>query len=131
MTNKIILFDGVCNFCNSSVQFIIKRDPNAKFNFASMQGDAGKELLNNHSLNDYNSSFVYIDEDKAYVKSTAALRICKDLKGFWKLCYLFIIIPAPIRNFFYNILANNRYKWFGKRDSCMIPSPDVRKRFLD
>ncbi|CDQ38156.1 MULTISPECIES: thiol-disulfide oxidoreductase DCC family protein [Virgibacillus] len=128
--SKIILFDGVCNFCDQSVQFILKRDKQEQFNFASIQGDAGQELLKiNHVPTDINS-FILIDGHHTYFKSTAALKICKELKGAWKLLYGFIIVPRPIRDFLYGIIANHRYKWFGHKQSCTLPSPETRKRFL-
>jgi predicted DCC family thiol-disulfide oxidoreductase YuxK len=131
MPNAIILFDGVCNFCDSSVQFIIKRDPESYFTFASMQGNKGQEILSQHHLTGYLGSLVLIENGKLYLKSTAALRICKNLKGLWKLCYLFIAVPAPLRSFIYNYIANHRYKWFGKKESCTLPSPEIRNRFWD
>lgn len=127
---KIILFDGECNFCDKSVQFIIKRDPKAIFKFASLQSDIGKELLAKHKAPSDIDSFVLITKDICYFKSSAALRVCKDLKGGWKMLYPFLIVPSPIRNVFYDILAKNRYKWFGQKDSCMLPTPEQRERFL-
>lgn len=131
MTTSIILFDGECNFCNSSVQFIIQRDQEKRFKFGSLQGEAGYKLLSMHNPPKDLDSLVLVEDDKAYYKSSAALRITKQLKGIWKLFYIFIIIPRPIRDFFYDFIARNRYKWFGKKDSCMIPSPEMRNRFLD
>ncbi|MEN2768839.1 thiol-disulfide oxidoreductase DCC family protein [Ornithinibacillus xuwenensis] len=129
--DRIILFDGECNFCNSSVQFIIKRDPKGIYKFTSLQSDIGQSLLKENGIPKELDSFVYIENNNVYVKSTAALKVCRNLKGLWKLSYLFIIVPRPIRNFVYEIIARNRYKWFGKRDSCMIPSPALRDRFLE
>ena len=128
--DRIVLFDGECNFCDHSVQFIIKRDPKGHFMFASIQSDIGKKLLNQFNVPEDTNSFILIDKNKCYFKSTAALQICKNLKGLWKIPYFLLIVPRPIRDFFYGIIANNRYKWFGKRESCMLPSPDIRKRFL-
>lgn len=128
--NKVVLFDGECNLCNTSVQFIIKRDPTGTFQFASLQSDIGKRLLSQYHVPENIDSIVLIDGEKCYFQSTAALRVCKNLSGAYKLLYLLIVIPKPIRNYFYAILANNRYKWFGKNESCMIPSSDNRKRFL-
>ncbi len=127
----ILLFDGVCNLCNSIVQFTIKRDPTAKFKFASLQSANGQKLLKQFGLstNDFDS-FVYIKCDKYYLKSSAALHVLKELGGIWKLFYVFIIIPKFIRDFFYNIIAKTRYKIFGKLDSCMVPAPELRQRFL-
>lgn len=127
---KIILFDGECNFCDHSVQFIIKNDPEGRFKFASIQSEIGKKLLNQINVPEDTDSFILIVKDRYYSKSSAALRICKDLKGFWKIFYVFLIVPRPIRDLFYRILAKNRYKWFGKKNSCMLPSPEIRNRFL-
>ncbi|API91959.1 hypothetical protein J32TS6_23810 [Virgibacillus pantothenticus] len=128
--SKIILFDGVCHFCDQSVQFILKHDKQEQFLFASLQGDTGQKLVFEHKIINDLSSLILIDNDKYYSKSTAVLHICKELTGAWKLLYAFILIPKPIRDFFYDRIANNRYRWFGKKDSCELPSPDVRKRFL-
>jgi len=128
--DRIVLFDGECNFCDHSVQFIIKRDPKGHFMFASIQSDIGKKLLNQFNVPEDINSFILIDKNKCYFKSTAALHMCKNLKGLWKIPYILLIVPRPIRDFFYGIIANNRYKWFGKRDSCILPSPEIRKRFL-
>lgn len=127
---RVILFDGECNFCDHSVQFIIKRDPQAVFHFASLQSEAGQELLKGFDVPEELDSFVLVEGNRFYAKSSAALRVCKQLTGFWKLFYGLLIVPRPLRDFVYNIVAKNRYKWFGKKDSCMLPSPDVRKRFL-
>jgi predicted DCC family thiol-disulfide oxidoreductase YuxK len=131
LVEKIILFDGICNFCNASVQFIIKRDPQAHFRFASLQSEVGKKMLTKYRIPEDINSFILIAGERYYTKSSAALRVCKHLKGFWKLFYVFILVPRPIRDCFYHFIAGNRYKWFGKRESCMIPSEDIRKRFLE
>lgn len=128
--NNIILFDGECNFCDASVQFIIKRDPKAVFSFASLQSDIGKQLLAAYELSGNIDSMVLITDGRAHIKSNAALRIAKELSGIWKLAYAFIFVPHPVRDLFYDFVARNRYKWFGKKVICTIPSPDVRKRFL-
>ncbi len=130
--SSIVLFDGVCNLCNSSVQFIIKRDKKKKFLFAPLQGKKGQEIFLKHSLpaGELNS-FILAEGDKIYTKSTGALRMLKKLGGPWSLLYVFIIVPAFIRDGIYSWVAINRYKWFGKKDSCMIPSPDLKERFLD
>ncbi|MBP2005105.1 thiol-disulfide oxidoreductase DCC family protein [Halobacillus andaensis] len=127
---RVILFDGECNFCDQSVQFIIKRDPKASFAFASLQSEKGKELLRKHHAPEDIDSLVLIEHNRCYVQSSAALRICKHLKGAWKLPYVLLLMPKPLRDFVYSILANNRYKWFGKNESCRLPSPEERKRFL-
>jgi predicted DCC family thiol-disulfide oxidoreductase YuxK len=128
---RIILFDGVCNFCDSSVKFIIKRDPKGYFKFAPLQGETGRNLLKEFDLTENLDSIVYIEDNRFYKKSAAALRICKSLKGAWRLFVILKILPSPIRDYFYDIIAKNRYKWFGKKDSCMIPTPEIRSRFLD
>ncbi|MDZ4757308.1 MAG: thiol-disulfide oxidoreductase DCC family protein [Bacteroidota bacterium] len=128
----IILFDGVCNLCNTMVQFVIKRDPKAKFKFASLQSESGQAILKKFNLpvNDFNS-FVYIQGEQCYLRSSAALRVAKELGGAWKLFYAFIIIPKFIRDFFYNMIAKRRYSMFGKQDSCMIPTSELKSRFLE
>jgi predicted DCC family thiol-disulfide oxidoreductase YuxK len=127
----ILLFDGVCNLCNYTVQFIIKRDPKGKFQFASLQSEIGKELLKKFNLPEGSlDSFVFIKGDKYFLKSSAGLRVLKELGGVWKLLYVFIIFPRPIRDFIYNIVAKTRYKIFGRQDTCMIPTPETTQRFL-
>ncbi|OKL37765.1 thiol-disulfide oxidoreductase DCC family protein [Domibacillus mangrovi] len=128
--NLIILFDGECNFCDSSVQFIIKRDPKGLFHFASLQSEAGQKLLKKHNIPTDIDSMVLMEKEKTYYKSSAALMICRHLQGAWKLFYIFILIPSPIRHIVYDWIAKNRYKWFGKKESCMLPPPSSRKRFL-
>lgn len=128
--NGIILFDGECNFCDQSVQFIIKRDPKGYYKFASLQSDIGQNLLKQFNAPEDMDSFFLIDYNRCYYKSSAALRVCKNLKGLWKIAYPLLLVPKPIRDFFYGIIAKNRYKWFGKKDSCMLPSPEIRNRFL-
>lgn len=128
----VILFDGVCNFCNSAVNFVIKRDKKARIKFAPLQSGTGKQLLEQYGLpvNELHS-FIFIENDKAYDRSTAALRVCRYLKGLWPLCYGLIIVPRFIRNGIYNWIATNRYKWFGQKQECMVPTPEVRERFLN
>jgi predicted DCC family thiol-disulfide oxidoreductase YuxK len=128
---RIILFDGVCNFCNGSVRFIIKRDPLGYFKFSSLQSNAGKKLLEIHKVRNDINSFILLENDHVFTKSSAALRVCMRLKGLWKILVVLIIIPKPIRDVIYDLVAKNRYKWFGKSDQCIIPTPEVRERFLD
>jgi predicted DCC family thiol-disulfide oxidoreductase YuxK len=127
---KIILFDGVCNFCDSSVQFILNRDKKEVFSFAALANDTGKELLSRYGLPENIESMVLIDCGKIYLKSSAALRIASRLKGAWKLAAVLLIVPRPFRDFFYDQIAKRRYQWFGEKTSCPIPPPEVRKRFL-
>ena len=132
INHPIILLDGVCNLCNSSVQYVIKHDPNARFTFASLQGKTGQELLKKHGLSDNElNSFVLIINDKVFTRSAAALTVAKQLSGVTKMLYGFMIIPPFIRDGVYNFIAKNRYKWFGKKDSCMIPTPELSSRFLN
>lgn len=128
----IVFFDGECNLCNRSVQFIIKRDKKDQFRFAALQGKTGQELLARHGLpaNQFNS-FILAEKGKLYTHSTGALRMLKSLGGFWSLGYGFIIVPRFIRDAVYEWVARNRYRWFGKRDACMIPTPELKKKFLD
>lgn len=129
--NNILLFDGVCNLCNNAVQFVIKRDRNAVIKFASLQSTIGQKLLLEHQLsNTQFDSFVYIKNNKILLKSTAALHLMKDIGGIWTLLYAFIIVPTFIRNFVYDIVAKNRYKWFGQKETCIIPNEKWSKRFL-
>ena len=128
--DRIVFFDGECNFCDKSVQFIIKRDPKGYFKFAPLQSETGQSLLKSCSIPENMDSFILMEDHTCYFKSTAALKICKNLRGLWKLFYILMIIPVPIRDYFYGILAKNRYKWFGKKESCMLPTPEQRERFL-
>jgi predicted DCC family thiol-disulfide oxidoreductase YuxK len=128
---RIILFDGVCNLCNSSVQFIIKRDQLAKFQFASLQSEIGQKLLRKYDYNQDLNSFILIEDEKIYIKSSAALRVCMNLNGLWKYLSIFRIIPPSIRDYIYEIIAKNRYIWFGKQETCMIPTSEMKQRFLE
>lgn len=132
MEKPIIIFDGICNLCNRSVQTVIKNDPGGKFMFASLQSQKGQQLLKkfNQPLNDFNS-FILIQDDKVYTKSTGALKVAKQLKGGWWLLYIFIIVPKFIRDGVYAWIAKNRYKWFGKREECMVPTPALKERFIE
>ena len=128
----IILFDGVCNFCNAMVNFIIRQDKKNVFLFATLQSEAGKKLLEQYKINWRRSdSFVVIDNDKAYLKSSAALHLYNKLPWYWKWTQLFWIFPRFIRDGVYNLIAKNRYNWFGKRDECMVPNTELAHRFLD
>ncbi|MBK7882772.1 MAG: thiol-disulfide oxidoreductase DCC family protein [Chitinophagaceae bacterium] len=131
ISNNIILFDGVCNFCNSTVNFIIKRDKKSQMHFAPLQSEIGEKLLLQYNLpTDVVNTFIFINNGKAYTRSTAALKVSKYLGGLWPFLYSFIIVPKFIRDAVYNFIAKNRYKWFGMKQECMIPAADMRKRFL-
>jgi len=129
--DKVILFDGFCNLCNSSVQFILKRDKKGVYRFASLQGEIGQELLGKWGIEPEINSFVLIEENRVYVRSTAALRVCFHLKGAWIALAIFLLIPAKFRDILYNFIANHRYKWFGKQESCLLPQSEWRERFLE
>lgn len=130
--HPVILFDGVCNLCSASVQYVIKHDPEKIFRFASLQSSFGKKVLSKYNLpsNNYNSFILYAD-NKIYTRSAAALLVAKKLKGFIKLLYAFIIIPKFIRDAVYNIIAKNRYKWFGKKNECWLPTNELKRLFVD
>jgi predicted DCC family thiol-disulfide oxidoreductase YuxK len=129
---KIILFDGVCNLCNSSVQFIVRHDKKNQFLFSSLQSEAGQFYLKKCNLpqNTFNS-FLLVDDDKIYTRSAGALRVLKYLESGWKLLYAFIIVPKFMRDGVYNFISKNRYKWFGKKDACWVPTPELKEKFLD
>lgn len=131
MYNNIILFDGVCNFCDSSVNFIIDRDKKNIFKFAALQSEKGQEILDYFNLpkSDFNS-FILIENNKVYKKSSAVLKIANKLGGLWKIFYPLIIIPKFLRDFFYGLIAKNRYSLFGKKDACRIPTPELKQKFL-
>ncbi len=128
--SSIVLFDGVCNFCNGAVNFIIGHDPDKKVRFAPLQSEIGQELQKKHGIGDDIDSIVLVEDEKAYTHSTAGLRVARTMGGIWSLAYIFIIVPAPIRDFFYKTFAKNRYRLFGRQDACMLPTADVRERFL-
>ena len=128
---SIILFDGMCNFCNTSVNKIIKYDKKNVFKFAAIQSDAGKKLLTELSIDTLKiDSILLIEKNTLFTKSTAVLKIAKQLSGLYKLGYAFIIIPPFIRDTIYDFIAKNRYKWFGKKEACRIPSKEERNKFL-
>lgn len=127
----IILFDGICNFCNASVNFIIGHDKKNLFKFAAIQSEAGQSMMKKFGLDPVNlSTFVLVEGGRYYTKTTAALKAAKYLGLPWSLAYIFIVVPPPIRNIAYNIIAKYRYKWFGKRDACRVPTPELRDKFL-
>ena len=132
MTEKqIILFDGVCNFCNFWVNFVIKRDKKDLFRFGALQSDKAQELMGKFNFDTSNlDTFVLISGDKLFTKSTAALMICKELNGLVKIMYPLIFLPKFFRDFIYDLIAKNRYKLFGKKDSCRVPTEEEKKKFL-
>ena len=128
----IVLFDGVCNLCNGAIQFLLKRDRNKQFLVGSLQGKTGQEYLAKYHLNsDQYHSFLLIEGNVLYTRSTAVLRTLKHLGRGWQLLYVFIYIPQPIRDGVYKFIAANRYKWFGKKESCRVPTASEKERFLE
>jgi predicted DCC family thiol-disulfide oxidoreductase YuxK len=129
----IVLFDGVCNLCNGTVQFILDRDPSSYFQFASLQSERGKALLAEHGIppseGDPDSVFL-IEEGRIFDRSTAALRIARHLTFPWSLARVFLLVPSLLRDPFYKLIARNRYRWFGKTNECRIPTPELRARML-
>jgi predicted DCC family thiol-disulfide oxidoreductase YuxK len=128
---SILLFDGVCNLCNNMVKFVIRYDKKKKFQFAALQSESGHALLVKYKLTEEKlESFVFISDGKSFRKSTATLKVMKELGGAWKILYVFILVPAPIRDYFYTLVAKTRYKIFGKRDVCMVPGKEIAERFI-
>lgn len=129
---KIILFDGVCNLCNNSVLFVIKRDKKDLFRYASLQSEVGQQLVRERGIDTSQvDSIILIEPGVAYfTKSDAALEIAQHLGGLWKLSAVFTWIPKSIRDVVYDFVARNRYKWYGKKDACMVPTPELRAKFL-
>jgi len=127
----IILFDGVCNFCNSSVNFIIRHDKKKRYKFAALQSNVGRMLSEKYGIDQSKiDSIILIENGDVFVKSSAILRITKSLNYLYPLLFGFIIIPKFIRDGVYDFIARNRYKWFGKKEACMIPSPEIKSRFI-
>jgi predicted DCC family thiol-disulfide oxidoreductase YuxK len=129
--HPVILFDGVCNFCNASINFIIQHDKKKVFRFAPLQSQAGQKLLQHYNLPTENfGSFLLIEKGIVYQKSTASLKVYRKLSWFWKWTQMGWLAPKFLRDAVYDLIARNRYKWFGKKEACMVPSSDVRNRFL-
>ncbi len=128
---KIILFDGVCNLCNGAVTYIIKHDKKNVFKFAALQSEIGQQLISKFNIDTSKvDSIILIDGEKHYTKSSAALHIAKQLSGAYPLLFGFMVVPKFIRNSVYDYIAKNRYKWFGKKESCMIPTAALKAKFL-
>jgi predicted DCC family thiol-disulfide oxidoreductase YuxK len=126
-----ILFDGVCNLCNGFVQFVIARDPGARFRFAALQSDAAASLLRDAgAIAPLPDSIVLVEDGRLHFRSDAALRILRGLRFPWPLAYGFVVLPRFVRDRVYDLIAAHRYRWFGRRESCMIPTPDLERRFL-
>jgi len=131
-SSHLILFDGVCNLCNASVNFVIDRDKHKKFRFLALQSEAGKKIMEEHKASTSSlESIVLIKQGKLFRKSTAILYIARDLIGPWPLFYFFIIVPTFLRDLVYDFVAQHRYSWFGKSDQCRVPTPELRERFVE
>ncbi len=131
MEKPLILFDGVCNLCNSSVQFIIKNDPEGYFKFASLQSETGQRILEQFNMKKDNfDTFILYENGQIYTKSTGVLRVLKNLKNYYRFFYIFIVIPSFIRDLLYTFVSSYRYRLFGKKDACMIPTPELKARFM-
>ncbi len=129
--HALVLFDGVCNLCNRSVNFIIDHDPAGYFLFAALQAEAAAPLLARYDLSaDYQESIVLVEGGRCYRRSDAALRIARRLPGAWRLLYALVVLPRPLRDVLYDWIAANRYRWFGERETCRVPTPELRARFL-
>lgn len=132
MDKPILLFDGVCNLCQGSVQFVIQHDPEAKVRFASQQSAIGRQWMERYGHDpDRIDSLILIEDGRSYTLSSAALRIARHLSAPWRWLYALIIVPPLLRDPVYRLIAANRYRWFGQKDSCWMPTPDLRARFLD
>lgn len=132
LRHPVILFDGVCNLCNASVQFIIRHDKKQIFRFAALQSAFGQRVIENFNLTDKNiDSVILFENNSVQLKSDAALSIAKQLGGIYSLLYVFIVVPKFIRNSVYDFIARNRYRWFGKQESCMIPTPELKRLFIE
>jgi predicted DCC family thiol-disulfide oxidoreductase YuxK len=132
VSTAIVLFDGVCNLCTWSVRFILRRDPQAYFRFASLQSPAGKRLLDAYGLHKQrNESVILIEDDQVYARSDAALHIAARLSGVWPLLRVLLIVPRPLRDRVYDWIAAHRYRWFGRAEACLIPSTNLQNRFLE
>jgi predicted DCC family thiol-disulfide oxidoreductase YuxK len=130
--HALVLFDGVCNLCNGAVNFIIDRDPAGYFRFAPLQSETARHHLDDTPVSSTDlDTIVMIEDGTPYVRSTAALRIARRLTGGWRLLALFLVVPRPLRDAVYTWIANHRYDWFGRRDQCRLPTPDVKERFLE
>lgn len=131
MTPPVLLFDGVCNLCNTSVQWVLIHDRKGIFRFAALQSDTGQALLRTWDLptEDFDS-VVLVDGDRLLLHSDVPLEIVRRIGGWWQLLYVFKVIPRPIRDVIYRWIARNRYRWFGKRESCMLPRPEWKGRFV-
>ncbi len=129
---RLVLFDGVCVFCSFWVRFLIRRDPEKRFRFAPLQSEMGRRILKKIGLPaDELNTMVFLEGERPFLRSSAALRIARNMRGLWPALYVFIVVPPPLRDFLYGLVAKSRYRLFGKMEFCMVPTPDLKERFLD
>lgn len=129
---KVVLFDGVCNLCNASIQTLIKLDKNKTLKFASLQSNFGQDVLKQLNLDqDSFKTFIYLKGDEVFTRSSAAIKVFSDFGGLWQMVKLLYIFPKFIRNAVYDFVSSHRYQWFGKKEQCWVPTPALKARFLD
>lgn len=128
--SAIILFDGVCNFCNSSVRFVCERDPDKYFLFTSLQSEIGQQLLAKYQISSELTSVVLIENENIYLRSSAAIYIARRLTRLWPMMMIFLIIPRQLRDAIYDFIGKRRYQWFGKSEQCQLPAENIKDRFL-
>jgi predicted DCC family thiol-disulfide oxidoreductase YuxK len=129
---SLVLFDGACNLCNGFVQFVVARDPGGRFQFGALQSASARRVLELHDTPaPLPDAIVLVDDGQLFTRSTAALRIARRLTFPWPLAYAFLAVPRPLRDWIYDLIARHRYRWFGTRDHCMVPTPALRSRFID
>jgi predicted DCC family thiol-disulfide oxidoreductase YuxK len=128
---RVIVFDGACNWCNAWINFTIDHDPQGKFKLGMLQSEHAKQILQELQLSTEDfETFLLLEQTRIFTKSTAALKIAKHLSGLWPLLYLFIVVPRPLRDAIYDFVARHRYKWMGKAETCRVPTPSERARFV-
>jgi predicted DCC family thiol-disulfide oxidoreductase YuxK len=129
--DNLILFDGVCNLCSALVQFVIRHDPAAKFRFAAIQSEIGGEIFQSHGLDPADlQTFVFAAEGKMFLRSDAAIEVVSRFGGAWRIFRIFQFVPKVLRDSIYSFIARNRYRWFGRKEVCMVPTPEISERFL-
>jgi predicted DCC family thiol-disulfide oxidoreductase YuxK len=129
--DNLILFDGVCNLCSALVQFVIRHDPAAKFRFAAIQSEIGREIFQSHGLDPADlQTFVFVTEGKMFLRSDAAIEVVSRFGGAWRIFRIFQFVPKVLRDSIYSFIARNRYRWFGRKELCMVPTPEISERFL-
>jgi len=130
--DNLILFDGVCNLCSALVQFVIRHDPAAKFHFAAIQSQVGREIFESHGLDPTDlQTFVFIADGRMFLRSDAAIEVVARFTGAWRIFRIFLFVPRVVRDSIYSTIARNRYRWFGRKEVCMMPTPEIKARFHD